>query len=254
MKNKIAFTQSFEYRFIRIPISSLPPLQRDMKLEGFNSFSQLDVNLTERQSLTASFALYPQKFNYLGLNTFNPQPSTPDLHQRGYMASIQHRYATGPDSLLLSQFSYKRFDADVTANSNDPYQLLIETTEGGFFNRQNRNTYRTEWQETYQFGTRNFFGSHQLKAGIDFAHSDYDGRVRNLLPVSIIGISNLPIERIDFGPASRFDIHQNETAWFLADKWTPWRRLTLDLGLRFDRDSANAIRPTRRHGRVSRSC
>ena len=90
-----------------------------MKLEGFNSFSQLDVNLTERQSLTATFALYPQKLNYLGLNTFTPQPSTPDLHQRGYMASIQHRYTTGPDSLLVSQFSYKRFDADVTANSND---------------------------------------------------------------------------------------------------------------------------------------
>jgi hypothetical protein len=36
--------------------------------------------------------------------------------------------------LLLSQFSYKRFDADVTANSNDPHRLLIETTAGGFFN------------------------------------------------------------------------------------------------------------------------
>ncbi|MBV8833278.1 MAG: TonB-dependent receptor [Acidobacteriaceae bacterium] len=185
--------------------------------------------------MTASFALYPQKVNYLGLNTFTPQPSTPDLHQRGYMASIQHRYTTGPDSLLLSQFSYKRFDADVTANSNDPYQLFIETTAGGFSNRQQRNTYRTEWQETYQFSARNFFGSHELKAGIDFAHNDYNGRTQ-LLPVSIIGVSN-PIESIDFGPASRFDIHQNEAAWFFADKWTPWRRLTLDLGLRFDRDS-----------------
>jgi hypothetical protein len=238
-KNRIAFTQSFEYRFIRTPVSSLPQLQRDMKLEGFNSFSQVDVNLTERQSLTASFALYPQKFNYLGLNTFTPQASAPDLHQRGYMASIQHRYATGSDSLLFSQFSYKRFDADVTANSNDPYQLLIETTAGGVFDRQNRQTYRTEWQEDYQFGVRNFLGSHQFKLGIDFAHSDYNGRVA-LLPVTIIGVSNSPIERIGFGPASRFDITQNETAWFLADKWTPWSRLTFDLGVRFDRDSVTA--------------
>ena len=238
-KNRIAFTQSFEYRFIRTPVSSLPQLQRDMKLEGSNSFSQVDVNLTQRQSLTASFALYPQKFNYLGLNTFTPQASAPDLHQRGYMASIQHRYAIGTDSLLLSQFSYKRFDADVTANSNDPYQLLIETTAGGVFDRQNRQTYRTEWQESYQFGVRNFFGSHQFKVGMDFAHSDYNGRV-TLLPVTIIGVSNLPIERIDFGPASRFDITQNETAWFLADKWTPWSRLTFDLGVRFDRDSVTA--------------
>ena len=235
-KDKIAFTQSFEYRFVRTPVSSLPQLQRDTKLEGYNSFSQLDANLTERQSLTATFALYPQKLNYLGLNTFTPQPSTPDLHQRGYMASLQHRYTTGPDSLLVSQFSYKRFDADITASSNAPYQLLIETAAGGFFDRQNRDTYRTEWQETYQFGARNFLGSHQFRAGLDFAHSDYDGRVE-LLPVAIIGISNLPIESIDFGPASRFGVHQNETAWFFADKWSPLQRLTLDLGVRFDHDS-----------------
>ncbi len=236
VKDKIAFTQSFEYRFIRTPVSSLPQLQRDMKLEGFNSFSQLDAILSQRQSLTASFAVYPQKLNYLGLNTFTPQSATPDLHQRGYMGSIQHRYATGADSLLVSQFSYKRFDADVTANSNDPYQLLVETTNGGFFDRQRRQTYRTEWQETYQFGTRNVFGAHQFKIGTDFAHSDYDGRI-DLQPVSIIGVSNYPIERIDFGPPSRFDIRQNEVAWFLADKWAPFQRLTIDLGLRFDRDS-----------------
>jgi len=72
--------------------------------------------------------------------------------------------------------------------------------------------------------------------GADFAHSDYDGRIQ-FDPVSIMGVSNLPIERIGFGPASRFDIRQNEIAWFLADKWMPFKRLTLDLGLRFDRDS-----------------
>lgn len=54
IKDKIAFTTSFEYQFLRTPVSSLHPLQRDTKLEGFNSYSQLDVNLTERQSLTAS--------------------------------------------------------------------------------------------------------------------------------------------------------------------------------------------------------
>jgi outer membrane receptor protein involved in Fe transport len=142
----------------------------------------------------------------------------------------------GSDALLVSQVSYKRFDTDVTANSNDAYQLLVETTDGGFFDRQRRRTYRTEWQETYQFAAHGFLGSHQFKVGTDFAHSDYDGRIQ-LLPVGIIGVSALPIESIAFGPAARFDIDQNEIAWFLADKWTPFPRLTLDLGLRFDRDS-----------------
>ena len=229
VKNKIALTQSFEYRFVRTPVESLPPLQRDIKVESFNSYTQADVNLNQRQTITASFALFPQKINYLGLNTFVPQASTPDLHQRGYMASLQHRYAAGPDSILISQISYKRFDADVTANSNDPYQMSIETTEGGFFDRQHRQTYRTEWQETWQREAHGFLGSHEFKLGADFAHNRYDGRIR-CYRLAIIGSSDLPIENISFGPQSIFEIHQNELAFFAADKWMPFQRLTLDLG------------------------
>jgi hypothetical protein len=235
IKNKIAITQSFEYRFVRTPVYSLPPLERDVKFEGVNSFTQADVNLTPRQSMTVSFALYPQKVNYFGLNTFTPQPSTPDVHQRGEMVSVQHRDAIGADSLLISQFSFKRFDTDVTANSTDPYQLLVETTEGGYFNLQKRNSRRTGWQEIYQFG-KHGLGSHQIKVGSDFAHSSYDGGV-DLLPVSIIGTAGLPAENIGFGPAARFTVSQNEFAWFVADKWTPFHRLTVDLGMRFDWDS-----------------
>jgi TonB dependent receptor/Carboxypeptidase regulatory-like domain len=238
IKDKVAVTQSFEYRFVRTPVYSLPPLDRDTKFESVDSFTQVDANLTTRQSLTASFALYPQKLNYLGLNTFAPQPATPDLHQRGYMASLQHRDAIGADTLLVSQFSYKRFDVDLTANSSDPYELRLETTTGGFFDRQRRNSYRTEWQETFQFGARGL-GSHQFKIGANFAHSTYDGRV-DLLPVTIIGAADFPIERIGFGPASQFGVHQNELAWFAADSWKPFQRLTVDLGLRFDWDSVTA--------------
>ncbi|MBV9296687.1 MAG: TonB-dependent receptor [Acidobacteriaceae bacterium] len=236
LKNKIAFTQSFEYRFIRVPVSSLPPLERDTRYEGFNSFTQIDATLSERQSLTASLALYPQKTNYLGLNTFTPQPSTSDLHQRGDMASLEHRYSTGAESLLVSQFSYKTYDADVTANSSAPYELFIETTTGGVFDRQRRNTSRAEWQETYHFATKHFLGTHQIKVGTDFAHSSYDGRVQ-LLPVTIFGVLEQPIEQIEFGSASRFGIHQNEMAWFVADTWSPIHRLNVELGVRVDHDS-----------------
>ena len=83
IKDRVAFTQSFEYRFVRTPVESLPPLQRDMTLESFDSFTQLDVKINEKQTATLSLAVFPQKLDYLGLNTFTPQPSTPDLHQRG---------------------------------------------------------------------------------------------------------------------------------------------------------------------------
>ncbi len=236
LNDRIAFTQSFEYRFVRTPVNSLPPLQRDMTLESFDSFSQMDLKINEKQTATLSFAVFPEKLDYLGLNTFTPQPSTPNLHQRGNQVSLQHRYLTDSGALVTSQVTYERFDADVMPNSTDPYQLLVETTEGGFFNRQNRDTNRVEWQEIYQATPKHFLGTHQLKAGLDFSHSSYDGR-QQFSPVSIVGTAGYTLEQINFGAPTNFDVDQNEFAGFAGDEWSTGSRLTFDLGLRFDHDS-----------------
>jgi hypothetical protein len=236
VKGRFAVTQSFEYRYVRTPVNSLPPQARDTKLESFDSYTQFDFILTSKQTATVSFALYPQKLDFLGLNTFTPRPSTPDFHQRGYQIYVQHHFAIGQAGLLNSQFSYKRFDADVTAQSDDPYRLLLETTEGGFFNRQARRTSRTSLQENYQFAPWRFAGSHQFMLGLSYEHSAYQGR-HTFLPVEIDGASNEPVERISFTSPTSFRISQNETAWFAGDQWAIRPRLTLSFGLRFDNDT-----------------
>src|SRR6202047_2666936 len=203
VKDRIAVTQSFEYRYVRTPVNSLPPLQRDTKLESFDSYTQFDFNITPKQTATASLALYPQKLDFLGLNAFTPQPSTPDFHQRGFQVYLQHRYIVGDKGLLISQFSYKRFDADITAQSDDPDRLLLETTEGGFFTRQARGTSRSSFQESYQFAPKRFAGSHEFTVGMSYEHSSYDGR-QSFLPVEIDGVSGTPIERISFTSPSSF--------------------------------------------------
>jgi hypothetical protein len=114
--------------------------------------------------------------------------------------------------------------------------LLVETTEGGFFNRQNRDTDRVQWQEIYQSSPKHFYGDHQLKVGFDFSHSSYDGR-QQFLPVDIVGVSGTTLQRIEFGAPTTFFVHQNEFAWFGGDQWTAGPRLSVNVGLRFDNDS-----------------
>jgi len=248
VKDRVAFTQSLEYRYERDPVDSLPPLQSYNRSENFNSYTQLDINISNKQTASASFALFPQHLDYYGLNTFTPQASTPDLNERGYQSYLQHRYVTNSGDLLTSQVSVRRFDADVVPGSNAPYELLVETTEGGFFNHQNRDTTRTEWEEIFRSHPHHFFGSHELTAGVDFAHSSYDGR-QQFLPVQIVGVAGYPLEQIQFGPTSTFSVDQTETAWFVGDKLTVSNRLTFDLGLRFDRDSVtDSVNPAPRAG------
>ena len=239
LRDRLAITQSFEYRFVETPVNSLPPFQRDSRLESFDSYTQLDFTMSSRHTVNASVSFYPQRLNYLGLNTFNTQQSTPDFHQRGYQINVQDSYLVGSSGLLTSRFSYKRFDADITAQSDDPYRVQLETTQGGFFNRQERRTSRVSWQEDYRFAPWKFIGSHQFTAGLSYEHSQYDGQ-QTFLPVEFDGVSDLPVERITYTSPTSFAVSQNETAWFLGDQWAIVPRVTVNLGLRFDTDTVTS--------------
>ena len=248
VKDRIAFTESLEYRFIRTPVNSLPPAERDTTFEGVNSYSQIDLNLSTKQTATVSLSVYPQKLKDMGLNTFTPQPSTPDYHQRGYQLYGQDRYSIGEGGLLTSQISYKTFDADTTSHDSNPYRLLVDTTEGGFFNQQTRRSSRFDWQETYQIAPKHLLGTHQLKTGLNYAYSKYDG-IEHFQSVEIDNASGVAIERIEFGQSSWAKLHQQETSWFVADQWMPFSRLSVDLGLRFDSDTlTSSVHPAPRAG------
>jgi hypothetical protein len=236
VRQRAAFTQSLEYRFVRTPVNSLPPLERDTKLEGFNSYTQADFTPNSKQTATVSLAVYPQKLDYMGLNTFTPQPSTTDFRQRGYQVYAQHRYLPHPNAMLTSQFSYKTYDVDVNAQSDDPYRLLLDSTEGGFFNRQHRGTARYEEVEGYQFAPWEFLGTHQFKVGADYVHSDLDG-IEIFRPVELVGVNGNVIERIDFSSPASFSAHQNEAAFYISDQWAVSSRMSFDLGFRADGDS-----------------
>lgn len=235
----VAVTQSLEYRFVRTPVNSLPPFQRDTTMVSLNSYTQFDFNLTPKQTATISLAVYPQRLQYMGLNTFTPQQSTSDYHQRGYQLYGQHRYLTGNESVLTSQFAYKTFDVDLTPAGSGPYQLMPETTEGGFFDSQKRRASRFDWEEIYQFAPRHFLGTHQWRGGLEYAYSSYRG-VQSFSPVVIQGADATPIERITFTGEGHSYVSQHEVTWFAADQWTVSPRLLLNLGLRFDSDTVTS--------------
>jgi hypothetical protein len=180
--------------------------------------------------------VFPQKLDYMGLNTFTPQPSTADFRQKGHEIYAQHRYITGPDSMLISQLSYQTFDVDINPQSYAPYKQMMDTTEGGFFNQQARWTVRYDAQEIYQFAPRHVMGTQQVKIGVDYSHSSLKGWDA-FFPVQLIGTTGAAIEQITFTAPRNFAIGQSETTAFLSDQWTPSGRISFNAGLRLDNDT-----------------
>jgi carboxypeptidase family protein/TonB-dependent receptor-like protein len=244
-RDRLFFMQSFEYRFTRTLVPSLEAPGDETTSETFNSFTQLDFNINKSHSAKFVAALFPQKVRFAGLNTFNPQPTTPSTKQRGLLVSISEQAIFRDASFLSSTFSYKTFDFDVFGQGTAPLELLPEGNEGNYFADIRRQSQRFQWREVYYSHGLEFHGQHSLKLGGEIDYS----RVTAVFDEASILIRRQDrtlARRIDFGAAASVSSSLTELTAFAQDRWVVNKKLTVDAGLRFDRDRLarqNAISP-----------
>ena len=234
---KLKFFQSFEYRYVRTPIENLPPLKRDTGLESFDSLSQLDWDIDDRNHLTTTFSLFPEKLRYVGLNTFNPQEVTPNFKQRGFLVAVNERRIVNSNAVLESSFSLKQFDADVFPSSGtEPMNLAPDVNSGNFFNTQARRSKRYQAQELYSFSGPHFAGEHFMKVGGGISYMTFDGR-NTSNTIRILRADGTRSQQLDFLGSGDLSRNKRELFAYFQDKWSINRRLTLEYGARYDRDN-----------------
>jgi len=224
---------------VRTEVPSLEALdehQRDIKRESFDSFTRLDWVVNKNNRLTGSFSIFPQKFDYFNLNTFNPSDTTANFHQRGWFVALNEQATFESGALLQSSFSVKQFDGDIFGNSGAPYEITPDRNFGGWFNRQHRESRRYELLETFNFAPwQTARGSHAFKAGVNISRTSFEGADRST-PVTILRADGTRYQLIDFAGVGDLGLAQNEYSAFVQDKWIVNTRLVFDMGLRYDRD------------------
>ena len=245
VRDRLFFLQSFEYRFTRTRVPSLAsPVDQSMS-EAFNSFTQIDLNINKTNSAKLVAALFPQKVRFAGLNTFNPQPTTPNTKQRGLLVSIAEQAIFKDASFLSSTLSYKTFDLDIFGQGTRPLELLPEGNTGNYFADTRRRSQRFQWREIYYAHPFEFHGQHTLKLGGEIDHSRVTGVFREN-SILIRREDKTLAQRIEFSPPARPSTSLSEYTAFAQDRWALNKKLTIDAGLRFDRDGLarqNAIAP-----------
>ena len=237
VKDRLSFFQSFEYRYVRTPVENLPPLKRDTGLESFDSVTRVDWDIDAQNHLSTTFSLFPEKLSYVGLNTFNPQSVTPDFRQRGFFWAVNERRIINGSSLLESTFSIKQFDADVyPSTAAGVMNFAPDANSGSFYNRQERRSRRYEALEVYNFTPPNFMGAHTMKLGLGFSHDTFNGTNASDT-VRILRADGTRSQQIDFAGSGRLRRNKTEVSSFFTDKWALAKGLTLEYGVRYDRDT-----------------
>jgi hypothetical protein len=236
VQNRIYLISALQYIFRKDPSRTLPFPYNESKQESVNSFTQLDVILSPKQLVAASFHFSPQHTNFVNPDYFNPQPVTPSYAQQNYVGTLIDHYGIF-NGILDSGVSFQRFNVTVGAQGSADMILTPEGNLGNFFGQQNRSAGRIEWLENWSLAPFTVLGTHLLKMGSSYTHADDQGQF-NYQPIEII--SALPAangaveERIDFSNPPPFNRTDLEITAYVQDHWSPRPSLSFDYGGRVE--------------------
>ncbi|HSR50724.1 MAG TPA: carboxypeptidase regulatory-like domain-containing protein [Acidobacteriota bacterium] len=234
VKDRLFLSQTVQYRYLIDDVPSLPELESDTRLESFSSFTQLDAQFNDSHNLTTFVSVFPRKLDFVNLDTFNPRPVTPNLHERGYQIGLSERFVIDPSVVLESTVSVKDYDVDIFGQGLGEMFLNVEENSGDFFNIQRRRTRSWQWVESLSI-YKDWAGQHLFKFGVDLLNASYDG-LSDSRPVNVTRQDGTLSQRITFSPAASQRVRNTDLAFFAQDRWRLSDRLLLEFGARIDRD------------------
>lgn len=235
IKDKLFFLQSFEYRFRREVNPDLPEDADFRKVERVTSFTQLDYTINKTNQLKFYFSLFPQKTQFANINFFNPQASTYNVKQRGYLVSLSEQAVFKNTSFLTSTFNYFNADFDIFGNGGNDYTIVSDFNRGDYFGDLRRKSNRFQLVENYFFAPFEFKGKHSFKIGAEFNRSKVSS-LFNFDPIYFRRLNSTLAQVISFNNPEQTDYSYNELGFFAQDNYVFNKNLTLDFGLRYDYD------------------
>ena len=109
---KLYISEGVDYEVRKTTIFELPFPFNEKKQEGVNSFAQIDWVVSDKQLITFTGHVAPQRMDFVNLDYFNPQPTTPDARTENYTGVVSD-HLTILGGLLDSNFSVTKFDAKI---------------------------------------------------------------------------------------------------------------------------------------------
>jgi hypothetical protein len=233
-RDRLFLAQDVQFRYVNDPVRSLPG-EPEIQMTSFDSFTRLDGVLSARHTLGGLVVMFPRRVEHLTMNTFRPPEVTPEFNQSGLSVGVQDRFAISPTLVLESTVAGRWFEIDVNSDGREAMIYTPETQHGSFFNDQERDVRSVQWVEALSLAVDRWRGSHLFKFGFDLQDSRYNGTSVNR-PLEIRRLDGSLAERTVPGGATTQTVSAAELAVFAQDRWRVGSRITMELGLRLDRE------------------
>ena len=230
------FSQAFSYRFVRSQVKATLPGEDEEIVEGFDAFTQVDFELSDRHSITGTLSVFPTEVDNMGIDSLHPALATPGTDSGGWNVAIADELTTGPDTVWQTQLAVRRFDVTVRPKGTGPSQLTPDGLRQNYFNEIDRQSDQLELSTARLQNWRRGTQQHLVKVGAQILATTFEGIDRSN-GIDILGADGRLLKRITFRGSGELDASDVMTSGFVQDHWQVNARLALDLGLRYDHDA-----------------
>ena len=230
------FSQALSYRFVRSQVKAELPGEDEEIVKGFDAFTQVNLELSDRHSITGTLSVFPSEVDNMGIDSLHPALATPDTDSGGWNVAIADELATGPDTVWETQLAVRRFDVAVRPKGTGPSQLTPNGLRQNYFNEIDRQSHQLEVStarlQSWRWGSQ----QHLVKVGAQLLATSFEGIDRSNR-IDMLGADGRLLKRITFRGSGELDASDVMTSGYVQDHWQVNPRLALDLGLRYDHDS-----------------
>ena len=194
------------------------------------------VNLSERNILTASFLSNNFHSGNNGLSRFDPVETTTNVDGHAYLATIKDQFYASNGALFEIGFALNQFHDREQPRGNLPYRISPEGTSGNFFRTSNANARRLQGIANLTLPLAHWRGTHEIKFGTDLDRITFDeSNIRN--PIFILREDRTLSRVSTFIGGASFGRSNFESSVYGQDRWSISKRLLLEAGVRADRDT-----------------
>jgi hypothetical protein len=235
VRNRAWFFDGLEMEYDNIYIQELPTNADTNHLLRGSNLVKAQVNLTPANILSAGLLFNDYHSPYDGISSLVPQQSTTKRDTIAWLPYIRNQYGFANGGLLQVGVGVVRFRDGYEPHGESPYEITPELTQGSYFENLTAHSQREQGTANLYLPPRHWEGRHDLEAGIDLDHIDFDESVSRS-PVSYLREDGTLLRRSTFPGQAPFTRHNFETSAYFQDRWLAHPGLLIEPGLRFDWD------------------
>ncbi|HYL91773.1 MAG TPA: carboxypeptidase regulatory-like domain-containing protein [Alphaproteobacteria bacterium] len=198
--------------------------------------ARLRMNLGSRHSLTATALLNLFDSIHGGLTPFDPAQVSFNQYTRLYFFAVKDQFSINKDSLLELGVSFQGSGGTFRPQGNLPYIFTPDMRTGNHYMTDDNWADRNQTFSNFYLGPKQKLGTHQITVGGRVDRVIYhDNRARNM--IEFVDANNVLLRQIVFQNNPAYSISTLESSAFVQDRWSPFSRMLVEAGGRWDRDS-----------------